>query len=185
MARPRKPRPPRAQSRLVIRETGDGVEVSWAWYAPFCFVLLALYAAGLGVTYISLEGVRVGTVTAEWRRPALGLAIAWGVVSTWVTVAMFVNRTTVRVTAEALTVAQGPLYWPGGRRFRATDVTDVTVAEEVDATGDGEPVVTYRLFVYSRATYPRSLVAGIDNPKEAERIAGLVRAALRRVSEAK
>jgi hypothetical protein len=62
------------------------------------------------------------------------------------------------------------------------DVTGVRAVEEVDGTGDGEPVVTYRLFVDSRSTYPRTLVAGIDDSKEAERIAGLVRAALRRVS---
>ena len=129
MARSRKPRPTRTPSRLTVRESAGGVQVSWPWYGPFCVVLLALYLAGLGVTYVSLEGVRAGTVTAEWRRPALGLAIAWGVVSTWVTAAMFVNRTTVRVADGALAVAHGPLYWPGGRRFPAADVTDVTVAE--------------------------------------------------------
>lgn len=181
MTRPRKPRPPRAPSRLVVRETGDGVEVSWRWYSPISFVSLALYAAGLAVAYVAVEAVREGRVVGDWRHPVVGLAIAWVFISTWVTLALFVNRTTVRVAGGALTVTHGPLFWPGGRRFRASDVTAVTVAEFVDSTGEGDPVVTYRLYVYTRSSYPRTLVAGIENQTEAERIAGLVRAALRRI----
>jgi hypothetical protein len=180
MACPRKLRPTRSSSRLTVRETADGVEVSWRWYSPVYLVSLALYAVGLGVTYVALEAVRQGNVVTDWRRPVVGLAVAWVLVSTWAVAALFVNRTTVRVAGGVLTVSHGPLFWPGGRRFRASDVTEVTVAEFVDSTGEGDPVVTSRLYVYTRSSYPRTLVAGIDDRKEAERIAGLVQAALRR-----
>ncbi|MFO0798289.1 MAG: hypothetical protein U0804_12500 [Gemmataceae bacterium] len=182
MARSRKPRPTRIPSRLVLRETGDGVEVSWRWYSPFYFVALALYAAGLAVAYVAVEAVREGNVVADWQRPVVGLAVAWMLASTWVVAALFLNRTTVRVAGGVLAVTHWPFYWPGGRRFHAADVTDVSVAEFVDSTGEGDPVVTYRLYVYTRSSYPRTLVAGIENKKEADRLAGLVNGALRRAA---
>lgn len=183
MARPRKPRATRAPSRLAVRKSADGVDISWAWYAPYTWVALGLYAVGLGLAWVGLGAVQQGQVAAEWRQPVVGLLVAGVVFFTWVVAALVVNRTTIRVTAEAVTVAHGPLYWPGGRRFRAADVTDVSVAEFVDSTGEGDPVVTYRLYVYTRSSYPRTLVAGIEDKQEAERIAGLVRVCLGRVAE--
>ena len=160
--RPRK-RPARATAR-----PGDGLAVAWPWYSPVAFVLLALYLGGLAVAAAVAGAVRDGGVGPGAQRPVLAAAIGWVAVSSWGILAAFVNRTTVRLAGGDLTLTHGPLYWPGAKRFRAADIEDVTVAADTDATGDGEPVVTYRVRVRPAGTYARTLMAGFRDRAEAD-----------------
>jgi len=86
--------------------------------------------------------------------------VAAGVFLAYLTVAGFVNTTTVRVSAGRLTVEHGPLPWPGQRDLSTDDIEQLYCQEKTVRTKNGTRT-TYQLAAATRHGRDVKLVSGL------------------------
>lgn len=125
---PSNPEPTRPAGLRVVERDGT-IFASWRW-----FDLQSILHLVMGVVCLALT---VGAATQQANlidgpEAAVGLAVFGlvGLLLTYSGVAQMVNRTTIAVTAEDVSVAIGPLPWPGAGRW----TTAGTQAMFVDKT---------------------------------------------------
>jgi len=154
-----KGRTPKKPTRWRVVSDGDTWVVEWTWFTPAAFFYLLFYL---------MVWACLAFFVVPWLptlgRVAIGVA---AVVSGWMVLGIFVNRTTIRVSDGWLSVTHGPMFWPGGLRFPTADVTGVTVLEEPVPSED-EPQFTYRVRISLRNDFSRTLVPNLSEPAEAE-----------------
>lgn len=156
-------------SRFRVDTTADGLAVWWPWLSGHTLLLVVFYAAALTGGYFAFQWSASDPRTGDPRLGAVfrgGLLLA-GAAATWGMSAAFLNRTMVRAGKEFLTVTHAPLYWPGGKRFPVADITGVTLSEERQSQEDGPDILTYRLRVELKSTYPRTLLDHLLDLNEA------------------
>lgn len=154
-----KGRTPKKPSRWRVVSDGVAWVVEWKWFTPAAVFYLLFY--------LMVWAVLIAFVVPWVPTPGRVVFGAAAVVTGWVVLGYFVNRTTIRVSDGWLSVTHGPMYWPGGRRFAAADVTGVTVVEEPVPSED-EPQFTYRVRLSLRNDFPRTLVPNLGERAEAE-----------------
>lgn len=96
--------------------------------------------------------------------PLIHVAVGAGV--SYLTAALFVNRTTIRVGAQQITVRHHPLPWPGEKELPRRELQQLFCKEKVNSGKNG---VTYSYDVVALlAGEKRSdLVTGLDEPNQA------------------
>lgn len=114
---------------------------------------IGLHVVFLAVWCAVWDAVLVGmALSAPEMAPFMAIHGAVGVAMTWYTLGVLVNTTTIRVERGRLSLAYGPLWWPGGVELSARDVDQLFVEEArtnrrttwrvvaVDAQGVGRKV---------------------------------------------
>jgi hypothetical protein len=160
-------RAPRARDRTPADPTGfDVVEgaapvVSWAWRG-WVLVFLVLWCAiwdtaMLGVVGAALANGEIETLVFCTFHMLAGVGV------TYFTLAMAVNRTTLALDGETLTVTHGPLPWFGDRAVARSDVRQVYVMEDRGSKGSR----TYSVHVRVDPGHPVQLVRGLSTAERA------------------
>jgi hypothetical protein len=117
VGRPRVPQP----EKLLVEDTGGGLRISWSWWSPV-FLFLVLFCIAWDGFLIFWYQMAFG-MNAPWIFKVFPLIhLAVGVGLTYFTIAGFLNRTTIEVAGDVLTVRHGPLPWPGNRTVPVADV---------------------------------------------------------------
>jgi hypothetical protein len=128
LQRPRVPPPPRWQ----VDDWGSDLRIRWRWWTPVALFLLFFCVAWdsfLVFWYAMALGKGGPPGDFQWIAIVFPIAhVAVGVGLTYVTLALLLNRTTVRVSGGRLTVRHGPIPWGGNGAWDAHDIEQLYCA---------------------------------------------------------
>ncbi len=132
--RPRVPPPPRWR----VDDWGTDLRIGWRWWTPAALFLLFFCVAWdsfLVFWYAMVLGPAAPAAPGGflWFAIVFPIAhVAVGLVITYVTLALHLNRTTVRVHGGQLTVRHGPIPWGGNRTLQTDDIEQLYCAPSTD-----------------------------------------------------
>lgn len=156
-----------------VRVTDDGFirKLEFRWFTPAAFGLLLFCIAwdSFLVFWYSMAfgGAAQGNGGFDWVMVVFPIVhVAVGVGTTYTTLCLFVNRTTVSVGVR-LRVVHGPLFWPGQVSLPADAVTAV-YCEDVVRRGKGGTSVTYTVKVVAGDGREVTLLTAIDGLPKAK-----------------
>lgn len=160
-------RPRAAQSLpagFSIEDMGNSLEIRHRWFSPvFIFMLFfSLFWNGFMIVW---HVIAIGS--GAWIMSAFGLLhTAVGVVVGYVTLAGFVNTTTIRIGQGMLEVHTGPLPWPGNLSLAADEIRQVFCHEKI-TRGKNGPSYSYEVHAILRGEVRKPLLKGLTNAEQA------------------
>ncbi|HYH98412.1 hypothetical protein [Hyalangium sp.] len=159
-----RPRLTRAKAPLPARfqvEDNDGAtRITWRWFNP-AFIFLLFFCAAWDGFLVLWYGIALSA-----DAPIIAILfpiahVAVGVGLTYYTLTGLVNRTTVEVSRNQLTIRHGPLPWTGNRDVPGRQFTQL-YGEEVVKTNKGTQTLTYDLFALDREGRKIKLISGLN-----------------------
>jgi len=157
-------RPATTCPRTVTEDlSGVTLTLEARWYQPmawflllFCIVWDGFLLTWYSVAVFAVFGAAVtGDTSPDGALAGAGvmfffplLHVAAGIGLTYTVATMFFNKTTIKVDPTELTVAHGPLYWPGALSLPTVGIDQLYVAERRGNRG----ARTYRLFAIVEGT---------------------------------
>lgn len=130
--RPEVPQP----SGVTVEDRGSELQIVHRWFSPlflflavFCVIWFGFLLFWYGMVFT------VGAPLLFALFPLLHLGVGVGLA--YYTLCGFVNRTTVLVGSGDLSIAHGPLPWPGNRTIDAKDVRQLYCSERVHRGKNG------------------------------------------------
>ncbi len=149
--------------RFTLEHTGDGLRISRRWFSPTAVVMIffTLFWNGFVVAWMA------GAFFSRTPSMALfgSLHAAVGLFLLYTTLAGLVNTTTVQVGATALTIAHGPLPYPG-KQLAAGDIRQLYCRQKI-SQGRNSRSVSYELHAVTGDGKHAKLVTGLDEPEQA------------------
>lgn len=154
-------RAPMPRPKGIVAVPGmQGVTYERRWWGyQFLFMVLfcAIWNGFLAVWYAIAWSEGVLTMLLF---PLLHVAAGAGI--TYYTICGFVNRTTVHLDGERLTVRHGPLPWPGNRDIPVSSIRQLYTEQQVHRGKNGTHF-TYRLSAVLDDGSSLKLLSGIDS----------------------
>ena len=149
---------------MIAAPNGDGLVITRRWFhrKHLWIALVAAFWDG-GMLYYLAPIVSTG------RWPALlplSLYLAAGTFLAYYALALLLNRTTITIGGNNITVHHGPLPWPGRRLARAT-INRLFCKEQVQSQRNGSPSYTYEVHAATGEGQRLKLVGGLDEPEQA------------------
>lgn len=158
---------PRAPTETGYREAaprgGPPVTIVRRWYAQVAW-FMALFLV-LWFSILSRVVLGDSTTPLPFRLFPL-LHVAAGLFVGYWTLALFFNRSTVRITDDELSVTHAPLPWPGNLRIRSAELTQIFTQLRVTQGKNGE-IRTYDVVAIMNGGERRVLVKGLAEPDQA------------------
>lgn len=173
--------PALAQARPVsISEEvrGPDLELSYRWFSPIAFFLIFFLVAWdsfLVFWYASAVGIGSFTGGGGFGLFAGLFALphtAVGIGLTYFTLALFVNRTIVRVGSGRVAVHHGPLPWRGNQELSTQGVRGLRVIEQVTTSNRNRTITWDVHLVQDGVSVP--LLTGLDEQEKARWLAGRI-----------
>jgi hypothetical protein len=125
------------------------------------YVLLAIFC-------VFWDGILLTSIMNGNFAVFMVLHLLAGVAVTYVTLAGFVNRTTVTVRGGTLSVTHGPLPWSGNVRLSSADIEHIYSRERaVRPTEDGVRARAYDVIATLKAGGSHRLLRTLSDPDEA------------------
>jgi hypothetical protein len=162
-AAPEKPRLVRAKaplpSRFQVEDRDGATRITWRWFTPVHLFLIFFCIAWDGFL-LMWYGI---ALTAEAPLIAIVFPVAHvaaGVGLTYYTLTGLVNRTTVEVSRNQLTIRHHPLPWWGNREVTGRQFTQL-YGEEIAKTNKGSTTYSYNLIALDREGRKVKLLSGL------------------------
>ena len=156
--RPKVPTPP----MVSIKREGQSAQIVKRWfslkYIPLAFFCVA-WDAFLFFWYSMALGMHAPWIFVVF--PVAHLAV--GVGMTYSTLAGFLNRTTLEVTRDEITVWFEPLPWMGEKTIKTGDVKQLFCKEKI-SRGKNSDTYSYELFVVTKSDRQVSLLSNLESP---------------------
>ena len=163
-AREPAPRP----TKFKVSEREGELEISWRWFKVH-HVFLAVFCTAWDAFLVFWYGMAFRS-GAPWIMKVFPIGhLAVGVGLTYVTLAGFWNRTTLRVARERLQVEHGPLPWRGRRELALGDLRRIYAAARPNFSRNGMP--GYQLLAVTKAGEEVRLLTSLEDPTQAEYLA--------------
>jgi hypothetical protein len=154
----------------------DGLErrVSWRWFSWYAMRGI-VFAAIFSVPFAFVLYAYVNSADKSWPAPALAIAVSFALpvaATLYGWLAYLVNRTTIRVDAERVSVRHGPLPWLGAKDVAKADIDRVfseMVINDSDSS-DGTIFQPREIFVVRlrlKSGKTRRLVTGLHSADQA------------------
>jgi len=163
----------------------DGLErrISWRWFSWHAMRGI-IFAAIFSVPFAFVLYAYLNSPDKSWPAPALVITLllalpAAATIYGWL--AYVVNRTTVRVDAERVSVRHGPLPWLGAKDVAKADIDGVVSERVINDSSDSsdgtifQPREIYLVKVMLKSGKTLSLVTGLRSPDQARFIAQQIR----------
>ena len=155
--RPRVPQP----EGIRVEETGNGLRVSWRWFSGmFIFLLFFCIAWDSFLVFWYTAAFGMGAPWIFKVFPIIHLAVGVGL--TYFTLAGFLNRTTLELTPDALTVRHGPIPWGGNLTLPVLELVQFYCQERYQPTRRGRPLLTFQLCAVLKDGRKVSVLTGLD-----------------------
>lgn len=152
--------------QLRVLESGHGVTIVRRWFT-WAYPFLALFCAGwtgmllLWYRVASEQGIQRGA-----ELPVLGAA-AVGVALGYLAAAGFVNRTTITMDRDHISVRHGPLPWAGRVNLRTSALERVFITRKVLKNRGRGSTALYSVEGTLRDGRTRKLVRGLGAEEQA------------------
>lgn len=155
---------------LHVATTLRGVIVTRRWWSWAIAVLIpfAIFWNGFLVFWYAMA-FRPGTPLLMKLFPLIHVAVGVGIV--YFIIASWFNRTEIRIESDALSVAHGPVPWPGSCRVEARGVAGVLVREVRGNKGR----ITHSLVLIGPDRREKTLLRSLAKREEAEFLGQLIR----------
>jgi hypothetical protein len=144
-----------------VEEDDSTTRISWRWFS-WRHVLLAFGFLLMGVLAVLFY---IGTKAASSQSLLLSiLTLGYGGFTLWlayVTLAGFLNRTTIEVNRTRLSIRHGPLPWPGGCELPGRELSQLYGQEVIQRNHGRELGSTYDLLALDRAGHKIELLSGL------------------------
>ncbi len=163
------PRPAKPQigmpPNFTLTHEGPEFVLTRRWYTPAAWglVLFCMVWDGIVGFFIVMAWTHNGPLGVKLF-PLIHGSV--GVLVTYLCAAMFVNRTTIRVDPQGVSVAHGPLPWPGAASFQRGELQQLFCEEKVTSTKNGVNY-TYNVVAIRRDNTRVPFVSSLDKPDQA------------------
>ncbi len=152
--------------RFRVEEDGVSTRITWRWFNPIIHIFLAFFCVVWDGFLFTWYGLTLSSEEVPLIALLFPLAhVAAGVGLTYYTLAGFVNRTTVDVSRNHLTIRHGPLPWPGNKELPGRQLTQL-YGEEHTRTNKGQTTTTYHLLAVDRAGQKMKLLTGLEDKEQ-------------------
>lgn len=174
---------PKAPIPSVIRTEQDanGSRIIQRWFSAkyifmafFCVVwdgfLCVWYSIVLGGMGLSgIDGGGMGGPPMIFALFPL-VHVAVGAYVTYTTIAGFVNRTTVELTHDTLSIYFDPLPWPGEKKIPSSQIKQIYCKENRKTGRHGAVTFIYTLFAVTNEDRQVQILDGLETPEMARYI---------------
>lgn len=131
------------KNKIQVIDDEDELSLSYRWYHPkvFFFLFFSIFWNAISFGAFLGAGAAAGTgVLFMLPFLAIGMGMAY------YTGALFVNKTSLSVSEEFLTVGAGPLPWPGTKKIPVGDLKQLYVKQQEHYNQEqGTTYYTYQL----------------------------------------
>lgn len=156
-----KPRAPRPQN-VTVETKFDSLNIQYRWWSPKYFFLLVFCIAWDSFLIFWYSMVSQG---APWIMILFPIGhVAVGVGLTYYTIAGFINRSSITIDQQWLTVTHGPLPWMGNQRIERIKVEQLYTEESRSQTSRGGTSLSYILNIVLRNNEKLKLLGGLYSP---------------------
>jgi hypothetical protein len=147
-------------SRFKVKEEdGAPTRITWRWFSLvhiffvfFCIVWDGFLVIWYGIAFVT-DAPLIAIVFPLFH-------VAMGVGLTYYTLTRLVNRTTIEVSRNQLTIRHGPLPWPGNLDVPGSHFTQL-YGEEITTKNKGTTTYTYNLIALDRDGRKVKLISGL------------------------
>lgn len=160
VARPPVPMP----KSIEVFNTGTGLQLSYRWYSPkyIGMIIFTLFWNGFMCVWhaISLSQGMLAMSLFGLLHTAIGLGVAY------ITLAGFLNRTTIFAELGLLTIQHHPLPWPGSKQVLTDQIDQLFCKEKVSHSKNGTNY-SYEVYVALSDDAQVKLLSGLDMADQA------------------
>jgi hypothetical protein len=161
--RPRVPQPP----GIMLEDLGDGLRLTRRWFTCAAVFLTFFCIAwdGFLVFWYSMA-LRPDAPWIMAVFPSLHLAVGVGL--TYLTLALYLNRTRLEVANGRLSVSSGPLPWPGNRDLDLSEIEQLYCRESASRSNDnGSVSYSYSVSAVLKGGREVKLLSSLPNREQA------------------
>jgi hypothetical protein len=142
------------------------IEYKWFKLMAFFLVFFCLFWDGFLIAWYTILGsVDEGGDIVFFLFPLIHVAV--GISLTYYTVALFVNKTTIKVNANSIDIKHAPLPWLGSKTVETKNIEQLYVKEKVNRGKNGT-TYTYALYAKQKGIAKALKVLGGDIIGDAE-----------------
>lgn len=151
---------------LQVRNDGLSARIVRRWFS-FKYVPLAFFCVAWDAFLCFWYGIAFSQDNVPWIMVVFPIAhLAVGVGLTYSTLAGFLNRTTLEVEREDISLWHGPLPWFGGKDLKTADVKQFYTTEKFKTSKNGGYTV-YDLYVVMKSGESMKLLGDLEDPQVA------------------
>lgn len=156
LVRTKAPLPPQFQ----VDDDGQSTRISWRWFkAAHLFMLF--FCIGWDSFLLFWYGIALTAKDSPWIMIVFPIAhVAVGVGLTYSTLANLLNRTTVEVSRDRLSIRHGPVPWFGKLNALGRRYTQLYGVERI-SKGEDSTTTTYDLLALERSGRAVKLLGGL------------------------
>jgi hypothetical protein len=151
---------------ISMAESDSELRITRKWYTPMAFFMIAIALAWNAVMVVWLiSAIKSGT----WGMFAMGsIHGCVGLFLIYFTVALFVNKTEIKVDSRSLSVKHGPLPWRGDATLPADMVHQIWCKMKVErGKNSSHNTMSYELHANSKHGKSKKLLSHLQKPEEA------------------
>jgi hypothetical protein len=156
-------------TKFRVNETPGEIEITWRWFNPAMHLFMAFFCTAWD-SFLVFWYTHAFKSGAPWIFKVFPIGhLAIGVALTYVTLAGFWNRTTVRASRDRLTIQNGPLPFRRSLAFGPGELTRVHAQVRPNFSRNGNPV--WRLIAVGRDGGEIPLLSWLDDETQAQYLA--------------
>lgn len=151
---------------ITVEDWSGELRIVRRWFTPMAFALV-FFCIAWDAFLIFWYTMAVGN-GAPWIFKVFPVAhVAVGIGLTYLTIALFVNRTVITVQSGQLGIRHGPLPWIGNQTLDATRISQIYCKEHRGNSQNGGSQITYRLHAVTTDGRNLKLLSGLSDEEQA------------------
>lgn len=142
----------------------DAIVLRRTWKSPVAYFLtfFSLFWNGFMVVWMT-----IAITKGQWAMAAFGSIHATvGLVLIYVTLALFLNKTDIRIDSYNLSIKHYPLPWFGQIQLPVESIQQVYCKEKVSRNKNGTSI-TYDVHCLDHNTFSKKLISGLNDQEQA------------------
>ncbi|MGE0706671.1 MAG: hypothetical protein AB7N76_05335 [Planctomycetota bacterium] len=154
---------------MTLEEDGGGLRIAYRWFT-WSTLFLTFFCVfwdgflcfwyGMASTMFAKDGVN-GPGLIFFLFPLIHVAVGAGL--TYFVLCSYLNRTTIAVRGDELSIRHGPLPWFGNQDLRASDLAQLYCTQEISRGSKGGTSISYSLHALDQRQRKTKLLSGLQD----------------------